>query len=131
MSQYPHDLSYLDYPAPSGRSPSTSRQNYGVGFSSGLSLPRQAQRPFDVHMGSSALYPFDRINGGYNLRPMDNLGGPSAIPTGCMLDNGQSWTYNAGSIATVNGAVNGPGRQRNVNRRAALPQVCTVDPCWW
>ncbi|KAG5975122.1 hypothetical protein E4U58_001947 [Claviceps cyperi] len=125
MSQYPHDLSYLDYPAPSGRSPSASRQNYGVGFSSGLSLPRQAQRPFDVHLGSSALYPFDRINGGYNLRPMDNLGGPSSIPTGYMLDNGQSWTYNAGSIATVNGAVNGPGRQRNVNRRAALPQTWT------
>jgi hypothetical protein len=44
---------------------------------------------------------------------------------GYMLDNGQAWNYNTNGIATVNGAVNGPGRQRNVNRRAALPQVCS------
>ncbi|KAG5981701.1 hypothetical protein E4U54_006627, partial [Claviceps lovelessii] len=122
MSQQPHDMGYLDYPAPSGRSPTSSRQNYGVGFASGLTLPRQSQRPFDVHLGSSALYSTDRISGGYNPRALENMGGPGGIPSGYMLDNGQSWSYNAASIATVSGAVNGPGRQRNVHRRAALPQ---------
>ncbi|KAG5999625.1 hypothetical protein E4U43_001961 [Claviceps pusilla] len=127
MSQQPHDMGYLDYPAPSGRSPTSSRQNYGVGFASGLTLPRQSQRPFDVHLGSSALYSTDRISGGYNPRALENMGGPGGIPGGYMLDNGQSWSYNAASIATVSGAVNGPGRQRNVHRRAALPQNWT-DP---
>ncbi|KAG6009461.1 hypothetical protein E4U21_002376 [Claviceps maximensis] len=125
MSQQPHDMGYLDYPIPTGRSPTTSRQNYGVGFASGLTLPRQSQRPFDVHMGSSALYSSDRISGGYNPRALENMAGPGGIPSGYMLDNGQSWNYNSAGIATVSGAVNGPGRQRNVNRRAALPQNWT------
>ncbi|GAB0134520.1 hypothetical protein EsDP_00002887 [Epichloe bromicola] len=125
MSQQPHDMGYLDYTTPAARSPTSSRQNYGGGFSSGLTLPRQSQRPFDVHMGSSALYPSDRISGGYNPRAMDNMGGPGGMPGGYMLDNGQSWNYNSAGVATVNGAVNGPGRQRSVNRRAALPQNWT------
>ncbi|KAG5926785.1 hypothetical protein E4U42_002953 [Claviceps africana] len=125
MSQQPHDMGYLDYAAPSGRSPTSSRQTYGVGFASGLTLPRQSQRPFDVHMGSSALYSSDRISGGYNPRALETLGGAGGIPSAYMLDNGQSWNYNSASIATVSGAVNGPGRQRNVNRRAALPQNWT------
>lgn len=128
MSQQPHDLSYLDYTTPAGRSPS-SRQNYGVGFSSGLTLPRQSQRPFDVHLGSSVLYSSDRNGAGYNLRAMDSMGGPGGMPSGYMLDNGQAWNYNSASVATVNGAVNGPGRQRSVNRRAALPQVCIMNRC--
>ncbi|KAG5940548.1 hypothetical protein E4U53_007578 [Claviceps sorghi] len=127
MSQQPHDMGYLDYAAPSGRSPPSSRQTYGVGFASGLTLPRQSQRPFDVHLGSSALYSSDRISGGYNPRALETLGGTGGMPSAYMLDNGQSWNYNSASIATVSGAVNGPGRQRNVNRRAALPQNWT-DP---
>lgn len=43
-----------------------------------------------------------------------------------MLDNGQAWNYNSSGVATVNGAVHGPNRQRSVNRRAALPQVRKV-----
>ncbi|KAK2606349.1 Peptidyl-prolyl cis-trans isomerase pin4 [Conoideocrella luteorostrata] len=126
MSQQPHDMGYLDYTTPASRSPTSSRQNYGGGFASGLTLPRQSQRPFDVHLGSSALYPSDRISGGYNPRAMDNgIGGPGGLQSGYMLDNGQSWNYNSAGVATVNGAVNGPGRQRSVNRRAALPQNWT------
>ncbi|CAG1964195.1 hypothetical protein SNK03_001871 [Fusarium graminearum] len=123
MSQQPHDMSYLDYGASNNRSPN-SRQNYATagGFSAGLSLPRQAQRPFDAPLGSSALYPADRIASGYNHRGMDNMAGGMQ---GYMLDNGQAWNYNTNGVATVNGAVNGPGRQRNVNRRAALPQTWT------
>lgn len=124
MSQQPHDMGYLDYPTPASRSPTSSRQNYGGGFASGMTLPRQSQRGFDSALGSSALYPSDRISSGYNPRGMDNMPGPGGMPGGYMLDNGQSWNYNSVGVATVNGAVNGPNRQRSVNRRAALPQVC-------
>lgn len=125
MTQQPHDLGYMDYGTSTSRSPSSSRPNYGgaAGFNAGMSLPRQSQRPFDNNqLGSAALYPADRLGGGggYNPRAMDNMQG--GMP-GYMLDNGQSWNYNTSGAATVNGAVNGPGRQRNVNRRAALPQV--------
>jgi hypothetical protein len=120
MSQQQHDMGYLDYGTSTNRSPN-SRQNYATaGFAAGLSLPRQAQRPFDAPLGSSALYPADRIGSGYNHRGMENMAGGMQ---GYMLDNGQAWNYNTGGVATVNGAMNGPGRQRNVNRRAALPQV--------
>ncbi|KAG6038345.1 hypothetical protein E4U41_004294 [Claviceps citrina] len=126
MTQQPHDMGYLDYTNPAGRSPtSSSRQNYGIGFSAGLTLPRQSQRPYDVHMGSAALYSSDRINVGFNPRAIDGMGGPGSMPSMYMLDNGQSWSYNSANIATVNGAMNGPSRQRSVNRRAALPQNWT------
>lgn len=123
MSQQPHDMGYLDYGTSANRSPSSSRSNYAGagGFGAGMSLPRQSQRPFEAPLGSSALYPADRIGSAYNPRGMDNMAG--GMP-GYMLDNGQAWNYNTNGVATVNGAVNGPGRQRNVNRRAALPQVC-------
>ena len=123
MTQQPHDLSYLDYSASSNRSPNSSRPGYGAAaaFAPGLSLPRQSQRPFDTPLGSAALYPTDRMGGCYNPRSMENMGG-GGMP-GYLLDNGQAWNYNTTGVATVNGAVNGPGRQRNVNRRAALPQV--------
>lgn len=124
MTQQPHDMGYMDYNTAS-RSPSSSRPNYAAGFGAGMSLPRQSQRPFDAPLGSSALYPAERLGGGgggggYNPRGMDTMAG--GMP-GYMLDNGQAWNYNTSGVATVNGAVNGPGRQRNVNRRAALPQV--------
>ncbi|KAK7420602.1 Peptidyl-prolyl cis-trans isomerase pin4 [Neonectria magnoliae] len=126
MTQQPHDLGYMDYGTSNSRSPSSSRPNYGGagGFNAGMSLPRQSQRPFDnTPLGSSALYPADRLGGGgYNPRGMDNMAG--GMP-GYMLDNGQAWNYNTSGVATVNGAVNGPGRQRSVNRRAALPQNWT------
>lgn len=124
MSQQTHDMGYLDYNTGANRSPGSSRQNYGAGaFNSGMSLPRQAQRPFDNPLGSSALYPTDRAAGGYNPRGIDNMPPPGGMP-GFMMDNNQSWNYNTASgVATVNGAVHGPNRQRSVNRRAALPQV--------
>ncbi|OAA34982.1 Nucleotide-binding, alpha-beta plait [Metarhizium rileyi] len=124
MSQQHHDMGYLDYTGHASRSP-TSRQNYGAGFASGLSLPRQPQRPFDVPLGSSALYPSDRIGSGYNPRGIDNMPGPGGMHGGYMLDNGQTWNYNTVGVATVNGAMNGSNRQRSVNRRAALPQNWT------
>ncbi|ENH72636.1 RNA-binding post-transcriptional regulator cip2 [Fusarium oxysporum f. sp. cubense race 1] len=109
MSQQPHDMGYLDYGTSTNRSPN-SRQNYATaGGFAGLSLPRQSQRPFDAPLGSSALYPADRIGSGYNHRGMENMAGMQ----GYMLDNGQAWNYNTTGVATVNGAVNGPGRQRN------------------
>lgn len=129
MSQQTHDLGYLDYGAQANRSPN-SRQNYGspAAFGAGVSLPRQqSQRPFDSPLGS-ALYPTERITGGYNPRAMDNMGGHGGMHGGYMLDNGQSWNYSSGGVATVNGAVHGPNRQRSVNRRAALPQVCSPVP---
>lgn len=123
MTQQPHDMGYLDYGTSTSRSPSSSRPTYAAagGFAAGLSLPRQSQRPFDAPLGSSALYPAERLGGGYNPRGMDGMAGGMQ---GYMLDNGQAWSYNTSGVATVNGAVNGPGRQRSVNRRAALPQVC-------
>jgi hypothetical protein len=122
MSQQPHELGYLDYGTPANRSPNSSRQPYNGAFGSGLTLPRQTQRPFDSALGSSALYPADRAGGAYNPRHVDNMTPVGGMPS-YMLDNGQSWNYNASGAATVNGAVNGPNRQRSVNRRAALPQV--------
>lgn len=116
-------MGYLDYPTPANRSPNSSRQNYGAAFGNGLSLPRQAQRPFDGPLGASGLYPTDRIGGGFNPRAMDNMAAAGGAPGGYMLDNGQAWNYGNAGVATVNGAVHGPNRQRSVNRRAALPQV--------
>ncbi|KAK2023519.1 R3H domain-containing protein [Colletotrichum zoysiae] len=116
MSQQQHDM-YLDYSAPPNRSPSSSRA-YAGGFQSGLSLPRQTQRPYDNGLGSSALFPSDRL--GYNPRAMDQMSA-NGMPGGYMLDNSQTWNYNAGAVATVSGAMNGANRQRSVNRRAALP----------
>lgn len=127
MSQQ-HDM-YLDYNAPPNRSPSTSRPYLGAGggFQSGLSLPRQSQRPFEAPLGSAALYTTDRIHGGYNQRGLDQLGQQGGMPGGFMPDNAQ-WTYNPASVATVNGAMNGTSRQRNVNRRVPIPTVSIALP---
>lgn len=117
-------MSYLDFNSPGNRSPSSSRQPYGApAFPAGLSLPRQAQRPFDSPLGSSSLYPSDRVasgnafNGG---RGMETMSPSTAVP-GYMLDN-QTWNYNPSGAATVNGAIN---RQRGNGRRAPLPQTWT------
>lgn len=131
MSQQQHDLGYLDYNAGPNRSPNSSRPNYGGSAAfggAGMSLPRQTQRPFDAPLGSSALYPSDRAPGGYNPRGMDNMTPTGGMP-GYMMDaNQQGWNYNSSGVATVNGAVNGPNRQRSINRRAALPQVGALHP---
>ncbi|KAM4060790.1 r3H domain-containing protein [Hirsutella rhossiliensis] len=124
--QHQHDLGYLDYSSPANRSPS-SRQNYagGAAFASGLSLPRQAQRPFDAPLSSSALYPTERIPAGFNPRALDSMAAAAGMHGGYMLDNGQTWNYSTAGVATVNGAMHGSNRQRSVNRRAALPQNWT------
>lgn len=115
-------MGYLDYNSPANRSPSSSRQPYGApGFGAGMSLPRQAQRPFDGHLGSSSLYQSDRVPNGYNPRGVDSMS-PGGMP-GYMLDGNQTWNYGASGAATVNGGVPGAGRNRGMNRRAALPQV--------
>ena len=141
MSQQPHDMGYLDYTIPPNRSPNSSRQAYGGPsiFATGLSLPRQTQRPpFDAPLGSSALYLTERMGAGFNPRAMDGMPAPgampgamhAAMPGGYMLDNSQMWNYAAAGVATVNGAIHGPNRQRSVNRRAAIPQVrlCLMPP---
>jgi RNA recognition motif-containing protein len=125
MSQQPHDVGYMDYSAPPNRPPSSSRQPYGSSaFGPGLSLPRQSQRPFDAPLGSSALYGNDRMPSNFNPRIVDNMTPGGGMPS-YMMDAGQPWNYASSGVATVNGAVNGPGRQRSVNRRAALPQTWT------
>ncbi|KFA71564.1 hypothetical protein S40288_08858 [Stachybotrys chartarum IBT 40288] len=127
MSQQPHDVSFLDYNAAPNRSPSSSRQPYAAAphFGAGLSLPRHSQRPFDAPLGSGGLYSSDRAAGGYNSRGMDNGMPPAGGMPGYMLENNQPWNYGGSNVATVNGVVNGPNRQRSVNRRAALPQPWT------
>ena len=120
MSQQHHDLGYLDYNAPTNRSPGSSRQPYGApGFAAGMSLPRQAQRPFDGPLGSSALY--DRSVSGY--APSRGIDTMSPAAPSYMLDNGQSWNYNSSGAATVNGV---PGRGKSLGRRGVLPQVSDV-----
>jgi len=50
---------------------------------------------------------------------------PAGMPNYLMENTQQPWNYSSSGVATVNGAVNGPSRQRSVNRRAALPQNWT------
>ncbi|RSL64295.1 hypothetical protein CEP54_004769 [Fusarium duplospermum] len=99
-------MGYLDYGTSTSRSPSSSRPTYAAAgnFAAGLSLPRQSQRPFDAPLGSSALYPAERLGGGYN-------------PRGLEL---QHKRRRDGQRRCQR-----PGRQRSVNRRAALPQNWT------
>lgn len=121
MSQSPHDLGYLDYGQSASRSP--GRHNYGVAaFPTGMSLPRQQQRQFEAPLGgASGLYNDRHGPASYNPRGMDTMTG--GMPN-YMMEAQQGWNYAGGGAATVNGALNGPGRQRSMNRRAALPQVC-------
>lgn len=122
MTQQPHDLGFLDYNPTSNRSPSSSRQPYGApAYGPGMNLPRQAQRQFESPLGPAALYSSDRNMGGYNSRGLETLGS-GGIPS-YMLDNSQSWNYNTSGAATVTGALNGPNRQRSMNRRGVIPQV--------
>lgn len=55
---------------------------------------------------------------------MDQMAAVPGLAGGYMLDNSQSWAYNANNVATINGPLNGAGaRQRGGNRRTALPTV--------
>lgn len=121
MSQLPNEL-YMDYPPhPTNRSPNSSRPPYPPSaFPAGFSLPRNSQRHFDSPIGSSPLYS-DRVSPGYGMRGgMDQMSSVPGLPGGYMLDGNQGWGYNAN---TVNGPLNGGSRQRNNNRRGALPSV--------
>ncbi|RSM03556.1 hypothetical protein CEP52_007326 [Fusarium oligoseptatum] len=122
MTQQPHDMGYLDYGTSTSRSPNSSRPAYAAAgnFAAGLSLPRQSQRPFDAPLGSSALYPAERLGGGYNPRGMDNMAGGMQ---GYMLDNGQAWNYNTSGVATVNGAVNGPATEERKPTSSSSPEL--------
>jgi hypothetical protein len=58
---------------------------------------------------------------------LDQQMGPApGLPGSYMMDNSQSWTYNAAAVNTINGPLNGTGggRQRS-NRRTALPPTWT------
>ncbi|ORY56866.1 uncharacterized protein BCR38DRAFT_111846 [Pseudomassariella vexata] len=124
---------YYDYPTAANRSPGSTRQGYAtVGMHAGLSH-RSGQRPLEQlgqHMGSPALFTDDRVGGvasGYDaLSRFDRMGGPNSMQSGYMLENSQTWGYNAG-VATMNGPMTGNGRMgpRAVNRRAALPTTWT------
>ncbi|PKS05601.1 hypothetical protein jhhlp_008119 [Lomentospora prolificans] len=129
MSQQRPNEMYMDFPHPTSRSPSSSRTPYShPAFPNGFSLPRHSQRPFDSPLGSSALYSNDRVTpGGYTLRAgMDQMSSVPGLAGGYMLDNNQSWAYNANNVATISGPLNGGGaRQRGGNRRTALPSTWT------
>lgn len=78
-------------------------------------------------MQSSSIYGHDdRLGGasGYDALSRFDRVAPSAMQSGYMLENSQTWGYNGG-VATMNGPMNGNGRLavRGVNRRAALPTV--------
>lgn len=131
-NQQQHDM-YYDYPTSANRSPGSTRQGYAtVGLPSGLGSNRSGQRleSLGQHMGSPSLYGHDdRLGGtsGYeSLSRFDRIA-PSAMQSGYMLENSQTWGYNG--VATMNGPMNGNGRLavRGVNRRAALPSVSA--PC--
>jgi len=117
---------HYEYGMPPNRSPNSSRAYSGGGaFGAGFSLPRHAARGFEQPLGSAALYG-DRMAPPYNMRGLDQMGPAQGLPGSYMMDNSQSWTYNAGAVNTINGPLNGAGggRQRS-NRRTALPQTWT------
>ncbi|KAI2610821.1 uncharacterized protein GGS25DRAFT_519119 [Hypoxylon fragiforme] len=127
-----HDM-YYDYSSTTNRSPGSSRQGYAtVGLPSSLSGNRSGQRPIESlgqHMQSSSIYGHDdRLGGasGYDALSRFDRVAPSAMQSGYMLENSQTWGYNGG-VATMNGPMNGNGRLavRGVNRRAALPTTWT------
>jgi hypothetical protein len=118
---------YYDYPPTAARSPGSMRQGYAtVGLPSGLGGNRQGQRPLDSHgqhVGNPSPYGHDdRLGGGaaYESHTRFDRMAPSAMHTGYMMENSQTWGYNGG-IATMNG--NGRLGARAGNRRAALPSV--------
>lgn len=127
---------YYDYPTTANRSPGSTRQGYAtVGLPSGLGGNRSGQRPLESlgqQMTSGSIYGHDdRLGGaGYESLSRFDRVAPSAMQSGYMLENSQTWGYNGG-VATMNGPMNGNGRLavRAVNRRAALPTVSAPFAC--
>ncbi|KAI1364807.1 hypothetical protein F5Y08DRAFT_328435 [Xylaria arbuscula] len=121
---------YYDYSSTAARSPGSMRQGYAtVGLPSGLGGNRQAQRPLDSHSQHVGAYNHeDRLGGVSPFEAAQRYEriNPSAMHSGYMLDNSQTWGYNGG-IATMGGPMNGNSRLggRAVNRRAALPATWT------
>jgi hypothetical protein len=107
-----------EYGIPPNRSPNSSRAYRGASgaFGLGFSLPRHGGRAFDQSQGLAGLYG-DRMPPPYNMRAgLEQMGPAPALPNSYMMDNAQSWTYNAGAVNTI-----GAGRQRSA-RRPQLPQ---------
>ncbi|KAI0854029.1 hypothetical protein F5Y00DRAFT_65090 [Daldinia vernicosa] len=129
--QQQHDM-YYDYSTTANRSPGSTRQGYAtVGLPSGLGGNRSGQRPLESlgqQMTSGSIYGHDDRLGGATYEPLSRFDrvAPSAMQSGYMLENSQTWGYNGG-VATMNGPMNGNGRLavRAVNRRAALPTTWT------
>ncbi|KAH7039859.1 uncharacterized protein B0I36DRAFT_357244 [Microdochium trichocladiopsis] len=123
---------FSDYTSAPSRSPGTSRQGYAtINMHTGLGSGRpRVGDAFGQHMGTPALYTPDERNSGYeSLSRFDQMR-PNAMQSPYMLDGSQTWAYNGGGLATVNGPMNGNGRlgSRAVNRRAALPTTWTDQP---
>ncbi|KAI1815657.1 hypothetical protein GGS20DRAFT_314662 [Poronia punctata] len=123
------DEMYYDYPAANARSPGSGRPGYATVGLAGLGGNRQNQRALEAHNPHVNLYgQEDRLGGGsaYDSHHRFERGPSSAMHSGFLLDNNQTWGYNGG-VATMNGPMNGNGRlgARAVNRRAALPSAWT------
>ncbi|KAH8678330.1 hypothetical protein BX600DRAFT_431614 [Xylariales sp. PMI_506] len=119
MNQQQADM-YYDYPQTANRSPGSTRQGYATVGLSSFGNGRSSQRP----PLDSMLYAEDRAGGGSGYDTMSRLDrlGPGALQSSYMLDNNQTWGYNA----TLNGPLNGTRMgSRPVNRRAALPTTWT------
>lgn len=156
LQQTQQDMLY-GFAPPQNRSPGSQRDHlYGsaaaagpAGFPSGLTMNRQAQRlqPFDpvsplvpghaYGMGIGAGGVDDQAAyGAAATSRFDRMQPPPGVPAGLnpaayMMQNDQVWDQNA--INTVNGAMNGTNRLRNVSRRAPLPNVSLSAPatmCW-
>ncbi|EON96742.1 putative rna-binding post-transcriptional regulator cip2 protein [Phaeoacremonium minimum UCRPA7] len=124
MNQQQQQDSFYGYPNALNRSPSSTRQGYAtVGMPSG----RQNQRPLDpIGQAPSNMYGTvdDRFNSFDNGGRYDRMTPTaSGLPGSFMMGNNQAWQYNAGSVATVNGAMNDGMRSRIGNRRQPLPDV--------
>ncbi|KAJ1338755.1 R3H domain-containing protein [Microdochium nivale] len=128
MNHHQHDM-FSEYASATSRSPGSSRQGYAtINMHSGLSSGRaRVGDAFGHNMGPPALYTPDERNSGYDSLSRFDQMRPNAMQSPYMLDGSQTWAYNGGGLATVNGPMNGTGRlgSRAVNRRAALPSTWT------
>ncbi|KAI4596695.1 hypothetical protein KJ359_005037 [Pestalotiopsis sp. 9143b] len=119
-----HEM-YYDYPTASNRSPSSTRQGYATVGLSGLGGAR-GQRHLDSMAQNPSAYGEDRFGGasGYDTMSRIDRLAPNA---NYMLENSQTWGYNNGGVATMNGPLNGNGRlsSRSSARRPGLPSTWT------
>jgi hypothetical protein len=101
------------------RSPSLSRPGYAT--ASGLHPPHRPNQRQMEPVGQN-LYGEDRFNTYDTAFRPNRLQPNQGFPDPFMLNNNQSWNYNAGA-ATVNGAMGDGGRLRSANRRGQIPSV--------